>query len=297
MLRTYRPVIGIALIGLLVPLAAAAVTEIERRVPAAADGTVVIENVSGSVVVTGWDRAEVEVTGTLARDVEELEIERDGDTVEISVELPRRSRGSNTSAHLEVRVPRRSDLEIEVVSAEITVDGVDGDVSSEGVSGAVRIGGAPRSVEVETVSGGVKVEAEAAEMSVESVSGNVTLEGVGGRLWVESVSGRVTVLAEELEQAEITIVSGRVELDASLARGAQVEIENHSGGVELRLPASTSARFEVTTWSGRIDNELGPPARKSGRYTPQKELEFTMGGGDGRVRVGVFSGSVTLRAR
>ncbi len=276
---------------------AAAQTEVERTVPASPNGTVKIENISGSVVVTGWDRDEVEVTGTLGREVEELEVDSGGGDVEIRVELPNRSRGGHTSAHLEVRVPRGSDLEIETVSAEITTEGVDGELSTESVSGSVSVDGRPRSVDVETVSGNVEIEAEAAEISVESVSGRVEVRGAAGRLDVESVSGRVEVTGDDLDQIDIESVSGSVNVDVSLAIGGDLDLSSHSGTVELSIPASTSARFEVTTFSGRIENELGPPARKVSRYTPQKELEFTLGGGDGRINIESFSANVKLRAR
>ncbi|MEE8524235.1 MAG: DUF4097 family beta strand repeat-containing protein [Thermoanaerobaculia bacterium] len=279
------------------PSASTAQTEVERTVAAQADGTVKIENISGSVVVTGWDRDQVEITGTLGRDVEELQVDTSGGGVAIRVELPRRSHGGGTSAHLAVKVPRHSDLEVETVSAEITVEDVDGDLETESVSGSVRIDGRPRTVDVETVSGNVEIGAEAAEISVESVSGQVQIRGAAGRLEVESVSGRVEVTGENLLRADIESVSGTIDVDVSLAAGGDLDVSSHSGTIELRLPASTSARFEVTTFSGRIDNELGPPARKVSRYTPQKELEFTLGGGDGRINVESFSANVKLMAR
>src|SRR5512134_501354 len=40
-------------------------TPVDQKRPAAPDGTVSIENMSGSVKVTGWDRPEVQVKGTL----------------------------------------------------------------------------------------------------------------------------------------------------------------------------------------------------------------------------------------
>jgi hypothetical protein len=39
------------------------------------DATVEVENISGSVVVMGWDRNEVKITGTLGRGTERLDIE------------------------------------------------------------------------------------------------------------------------------------------------------------------------------------------------------------------------------
>ena len=45
--------------------ATAAAEEVDRKLDAAADGSVHISNISGSVSVEGWGRNEVQVTGTL----------------------------------------------------------------------------------------------------------------------------------------------------------------------------------------------------------------------------------------
>lgn len=248
------------------------------------------------MVVTGWDQPRVKVTGTLGRDVEDLVVESRGGTIEISVE-PHRGRDRKSSADLEIQVPEGSGLEIEVVSADVRVSGAGGDVAVEAVGGSIIVEGEPESVDAEAVSGNVLVTAAGAPISVETVSGDVKLKGVSGKLEVESVSGRIRVEGEDLKRAEINSVSSGIELMASLAHRAEVEIECHSGGVELTLPASTSARFEVETYSGRIDNELGPPALRVGRYTPQQELEFTLGDGDAKIQIDSFSGTVALRAQ
>jgi len=295
--RRFRSLLaGVASLLLLLPLAAGAQTEVERRVSASPEGTVRIENAAGSVVVTGWERSEVEVTGTLGRQAGELSVETGGAEVEVEVELRGRHR-SDGWAHLEVRVPRGSRVSVEGISTEVTVTGVAGEVAVETVSGAVRVEGAPRSASVETVSGAIAVDADSAEVSAESVSGAIELTGVRRRLAAGSVSGRVSVRAEELERAEIEIVSGRAELDVTLAPRAEVEVTSHSGGVELRLPRATSAHFRVESFSGRIDNELGPRARSTGSFTPEKELDFTLGDGTARVSIETFSGDVEIAER
>ena len=63
--------------------ATAMAEEVDNRLDAASDGVVSISNVAGTIEVIGWSRNEVEVTGTLGRDVEELIFERDGDEIEI----------------------------------------------------------------------------------------------------------------------------------------------------------------------------------------------------------------------
>ena len=57
---------------LVLPVAAQQRVDETRQV--AADAVVTFEGVSGTVVVSGWDRAEVRVTGTLGRRIEKLEI-------------------------------------------------------------------------------------------------------------------------------------------------------------------------------------------------------------------------------
>ncbi len=283
---------------LLLPAMLSAQSEIERVVEARPDGLVTISNVAGSVVVTGWDRAEVEVTGSLGRGVEELVVESRGRSVEIEVDLERRTHGRDGNADLEIRVPRGSELDVEVVSAEVEISEVSGEVTVESVSGSITIEGAPKELDVESVSGAIDIdvdgEAEVRQVVAESVSGEIRLRGAMREIEAESVSGEIDIEAGEIAQAELSTTSGYIEVRGALAAGAEIEIESHSGSVELSLPSETSARFDVATHSGRIHNQLGPPPDRN-RYGPGKELEFSIGGGAARVKIDTFSGSVDLR--
>ncbi|HEX9731364.1 MAG TPA: DUF4097 family beta strand repeat-containing protein [Thermoanaerobaculia bacterium] len=282
-----------ALLAVLAPLAAGAQTEVERRVPARAEGTVEIVNVAGSLVVSGWDREEVEVTGTLGRGIDALVVRAVRGEVKVEAE-PGRS-GHQGSAHLEVRVPHRSRVAVETVSAEVLVAGLEGELDVESISGPVEVEGDPSAVAVETVSGDVTVRRARGRVAVETVNGRITIEG-GRDLRAQSVSGAIVVDgAGEVERAELGVVSGRILFAAALARGAEARLSSHSGAVEVALPGASAARFDVSSFSGRITNELGPPAEKAGRFTPEHKLVF--GSGDARVHVETFSGSVTLRKR
>ena len=295
MSTTRKKILLAAIAPLLLAGAAADQTDVDRTVDARPDGRVTITNVAGSVKVNGWDRNEVEVKGTLGPGVERLDIDSSGRTVEIEVDYLRRSHGRDADAHLEIRVPAGSDVDVESVSAEVSVAGVTGEVTVESVSGSVDVEGSPQSVDLESVSGSIEVRGGADQASAESVSGRVRLSGAFRDVEAESVSGRVELSSDEIRRADLSTTSGDIELAGSLAPRAEIEVESHSGSVELLLPSSVSARFEVTTYSGRIDNDLGPPAEKTSRYAPGKELNFAIGGGDARIRVDTFSGSVRLR--
>lgn len=274
---------------------ASAQTEYERRFDAPAGGAVEISNVAGSVTVVGWDRKEVEVRGVLGRGVDGVDASSRGGTLRI--EVGHRSRdGHAGSAELEIRLPRGSRLAIESVSAEVQVSGVDGDLDLESVSGSLAVRGRPRSVDAQTISGDVDIEGASESVAAESVNGTIVVRG-GVEIEADSVSGSIRLPdVEGVQRVDLGVVSGRIELSGSLAKGAEVEISSHNGSIDVTLPAEVSARFEVTSFSGRIDNELGPPARRQ-RFSPAQELEFTAGSGDAHVRIESFTGGVSLRKR
>ena len=284
-------------------LAAAAAARAERPVeesrPVSAGASIDIENVAGSLEISGWDRNELKLTGTLGDDVEALEIEGDDDDLRVEVVIPERMGRDkpDIEAHLELWVPRGCELDVETVSAPITIEAVDGDVEAAAVSGAVTVTGGSASVEAESVSGAVTVSGSSGSVEAESVSGAVRLDDVAGEVEATTVSGGIEVRAGAVRDVELESVSGSIHFDGLFSGGA-LEAESHSGNVELVLPADISASFEVETFSGQIQNDLGgPQARRVDRYEPGMSLEFTAGSGAAQVSVETFSGNIVLKKR
>ena len=85
--------------------------------------------------------------------------------------------------------------------------------------------------------------------------------------------------------------------EAALSARATLSVESVSGTVDLFLPARFGAEFSVSTFSGEITNELGPAAEKASKWTPQKELSFTVGSGGAHIKVETLSGAVNIHKR
>lgn len=265
---------------------------------ASASPSVDIENLAGSVRITGWDRNEIKVTGVLGDDTDGLDFSGSGDSFDIEVEIPdsygRRRR--DLDSDLEIWLPAGSSVSVETVSASIRVSEVNGQLELESVSGEVTVDGSPTSADVETVSGNIEVSGSQTRIIAESVSGRIELSGVAERVEAATVSGSIKVGASNIERGEFEAVSGSVHFTGALSPGARLSAESHSGSVVLSLPADTSARFQIETFSGSIHNDFGGgEAERTSRYAPGKKLDFTLGSGDAQVRVESFSGSVTLK--
>ena len=272
---------------------------VDRTVAADHDAKIEIENVAGSLRITGWDKNEIKIIGTLGDDVEELRIDGERDHFQIEVEIPE-GRGfgkRDIESALEIWVPSGSGLEVETVSAPMTVTGVDSWLKLSSVSGSIDASGAITEAELETVSGSIRLSGSNTVADVESVSGTVDLEGVARSVDVSTVSGDVTVKSGEVDRASFESVAGGIEFEGSLADGARLQAESHSANVVLVLPASTSAAFDIETFSGNINSEFGGTVERTSRYAPGRRSEFSTGDGHGRVSIETFSGNVTLKQK
>lgn len=235
--------------------------KVDERRPAARDAQVKIENIAGDVTVTGWDKEEVTVTGTLGKGTVGLEITGDRDRIEIEVKLPEHGKHVDVEgSSLAIHVPRQSRLAVQTVSADIDLSEFGGDADLESVSGKVRVVGSPGAVEVSTVSGAIDLRTK-----------------------------------ETLEAGDFKSVSGDISVEADLGTGGRFRLETVSGGIVLRPLGSVSADFEVSSFSGSIVNEFGQQPKKSNPYLPSQELEFTLGGGGARVSVQTLSGRIQLK--
>ena len=272
---------------------------VDESRPADPDARVSVEIVSGSIKVTGWDRDEVRISGSVGDDVDALEVSGSGGSISVDLDVPdswgRRNR--DIDAKLEISVPTSARLTVETVSANITVKEVDGTVELATVSGEIQLEGQPSNADVETVSGNIRVDGDQTAISAESVSGEIELTGVAETVEASSVSGNIEVSAREIERATFESVSGDLEFSGGLTAKARFHAEAHSGNVTLLLPADTSATWEVETFSGNVTNEFGPGPERTSEYGPGKWLKFTTGSGDARITVDSFSGNVRFRKR
>src|SRR4051794_18264492 len=109
---------------------------IERNIAAEPSGEVVISNVSGRVDVRGWDRNEVQVSGSLGEGVERVDVESASGRTTIKVILPRGS-SHDGDADLTIQVPKMSSVEVGAVSADVSSHGVFGTQRLKSVSGEI----------------------------------------------------------------------------------------------------------------------------------------------------------------
>lgn len=282
---------------------AMAATPINQTHPLAVDGTVSIDNLKGRISVRTWDRPEVALSGSLGAGVEALKVEGDSNKLSIVVRYPKH--GGNwfggdkaEPTLLEVNVPVGASLNIESVSADISIaDSKGRRLSMESVSGDVLITNSqPGAVNSETVSGDQDLNVATSEVDASSVSGNIRLQGrITGDVSVETVSGDVRIGTARLDQLDAGSVSGDLHIATSLSANAEISAETLSGDLNLNLPSATSAELTVETFSGDIRSPVGTV--ESAEFGNGHSLNAQMGAGDAEIDLESFSGEVVISLR
>ncbi len=285
----------IVIVALMMAVPVWAQTKVDETRPLAPDGVVEISNVAGSVQVMAWGGSGVEITGVLGRDVKELKISGSDRRLQIEVDIPKNADDIDTE--LVVRVPATAGVEVETVSATIHVEGVEGAIDLESVSGRIDVSGRPSGMSAESVSGDIKVAFAPSRSDLATVSGSITVADGEGEIDAETVSGTIDVRGGLWEGAGLETVSGTITFAGDLAPRGEYDFESMSGNVTLVVPASVSAEFDISTFSGSISNALGPEAKSTSKYTPEKELHFTAGSGGAEVSIESFSGRVEIKTR
>jgi len=279
----------------LLSAAAFSAEDINETMDAAADGTVSISNVAGSVEVQGWSRKQVEVTGELGSDADELIFERDGNDILIKVKVPRHH-GRRISSDLIVKVPEASSLEVNTVSADIEIDNVEGEQDLESVSGDIETGAYAKDIDISSVSGDVVIQGDRKPIRtrLNSVSGDIEAEDLSGEIEAETVSGDVEIVNGSFSRALAHSVNGEILFHAELLNDGRLDVETINGEVDVKFQGDVSARFDIETFNGEIRNCFGPEAERTSRYAPGRELLFREGDGSGRVTIQTLNGDIRL---
>jgi hypothetical protein len=272
--------------------AAEAQQSVSRRLPLARDGWVRITNFIGVVRVHGWDRDTIAVTGEVGRGSKGFFMGGDGNAVKLGVDIPGDDPRAAEPSTLDVWLPAESRVRVKTARGSIDVEGVTGSLDLAATTGNVRVDGVPRELTVETMDGDVELDGALVWLRARTAGGDITIHGGAEDLVSATVSGSLTVTGGPVRAARLETMTGAILFEASIARGAVLDVGTHSGAIRVLLPKGSTPTVEATTVAAPIENNL-TPQRAMPRGEAGRELALSLGG-DARLTVRSFKGAVTL---
>jgi len=244
--------------------------------------TFTLENMNGSVDIAGWDREEIEITGTkfarteALRDAIKIDVQHSETSANIRTVGPTESNGG-LGARYVIRLPRRVTLDrVTTSNGKIHASDIEGGVKVKSTNGAVELSKLKGTTEAETSNGSVEVNAIEGAVHLHTTNGHITADGVKGSLDVSSSNGSITVAMTEGMQA-----------------GLQAKTSNAS--ITVRLPATAAARLRVSTSNGQITSAFNTD--REGDREERHHLDGNInGGGSGSplVDLSTSNGSIKI---
>jgi DUF4097 and DUF4098 domain-containing protein YvlB len=242
-----RAIVGLAVLAATAALGApgfAAERVFQKTYPLRAGGTFALQNVNGSVTVSGWERDEVEVyakksTSGDPRDLDRVSIEVNAhaDSVSVETRYPQ-SDSVAVSVEYKVRLPYHVDLRrIGTVNGAVSVSGLDTVGELRSVNGSVEVFDGAGRLSVRTTNGNVRVElrqlAPASPVSVGTVNGSVVLAlppDAAANLDLRSVNGDFRSELPVTLQGSLGLRAFRGRLGSG---GSSIRIRTVNGGIRV----------------------------------------------------------------
>jgi DUF4097 and DUF4098 domain-containing protein YvlB len=223
--------------------------EFHQTYPLPADGRVELDNINGSVHITGWDRNEVKVDAVKYAHTKErldevkIKVEPLSSSISIATEYPHHdltfnSFGHNNPATVDytITVPRHARLdEIKLVNGALDIRDVSGEVHGSSVNGSVSAHAVESRLELSTVN-------SRAEVEFAKLSGEADISSVNGAVFV-------TLPSDAKADIEASTVSGGISNDFGLRTtghwvGHQLDGKLGGGGTRIKL-SDVNGRIEI----------------------------------------------------
>ena len=201
-------------------------------------------DLAGSIEFSGWDRPEIEVAGTADEDRGRGRSEEHRRShLHSRHSAIRRRLARASSTRLVIHVPAKSTVSATLVSGDLKLSGVLGDVKLQTINGNLS-GDAGGNLRASTVSGSVRMTARGAQtIEVKTINGDIQLASGAGEIEVSTVSGNAKIELGTLARGRFKSISGKLSASLSLAPGAQLEAESVSGTIAIRLSLHAGGGF------------------------------------------------------
>jgi DUF4097 and DUF4098 domain-containing protein YvlB len=294
---------SVILVGMLAMSPMLAQEKTDTVVPVDRNTRLELENTNGSVLVHVWDRMEVKISAQhssrerieIRNSLLRLHIEANEDfDDEDDSGRPRHRTGGSRSriVDYEITVPATMPVSVSGQNADVTIEGVKGEVSVETVQGDVEVTGGTGNISLESVNGGLTLKGARGHVSLHSVNESIVASDIVGDMTVEAVSGDITLERIQADRIDATTVSGDIEYDGTIRDAGSYSFTTHSGDVRLAIAESSNGTFSVATFSG--DFQAGFPVHLNDTRQKSKRFNFTLGNGSARVELESFSGDIEI---
>jgi hypothetical protein len=260
----------------------------EKTFEATPNPRVTVTNVTGQIVVRGWDKPQVHAVYIVVSPHVEVDSgvmppNGPADKVRFATHvLDPLVTGNDQTADYSLDVPMGSNIEIHNPQGSVRIEKLQSDDAS-----------------VESVGGAVWVSDFSGHLFVRSVGGNIDVIRASGRVEASSITGNLHFVSPTTSKLRAVTTSGRILFEGDFQDGGDYSLSAYSGNMEILCPPTASFELFAKTVRGKLDNEM-PMTIQRRTATPLSSANSLFGThltGKATVNLTSFSGTIHIRQR
>src|SRR5919197_3106353 len=266
-----------------------AMTTTDQTVPVAKGTKLEVHNFAGDVDVKVWDRDSVRVQVTHS-DREAIDIKQDEQILRIRGKSLRG--GPPRSLDYAITVPGWMAINVNGTYADVTLDGIGGDVAIETTRGDIKVRGGSGFISLKSVQGDVSLEKAKGRVEVRAVNEGMHLADINGDLSAESTNGSIILDRIDSANVDLYTVNGNISYDGPIKDKGVYRLTTHNGMIAVAVPERVNATLTVRTYNGSFRSTF--PIKQDDQ-NPRKRVTLTLGNGSAHLELESFGGTIALR--
>jgi hypothetical protein len=260
----------------------------EKSFEAAPNARITVTNMTGQILVRGWDKAQLHVVYSVVSphvevDTEVIPPNGPADKIHFATHLlDPLVAGKDQTAEYNLDVPMGANLEIRNPQGSVRIEKFQGDDTT-----------------VESVGGAIFVSDFAGHLFVRSVGGNIEVIRASGRVEAYSITGDLHFVSPATSKLRGSTTSGRILFEGDFPDGGDYSLSDYSGDMEILCLPSASFELFAKTVRGKLENEM-PMTIRHRSATPVSSANSFFGThltGKATVNLKSFSGTIRIRQR
>jgi hypothetical protein len=266
--------------------------------PLKSGGSLSVEAFNGSVDISTWDQATVDISGTksarLQEDLHDIRVDIDHTSDSCSIRSSRpTSHWGNYGVQYAIKVPNGVVLSRLVTSngAIRTSDGA-GPAHVRTSNGHIDIRRLKGELNVETSNGGVDLLEIDGPAQVRTSNGRIHADGVRGGFEATTSNGSIQAVLDRTK-GSVRLQSSNGSIDLAMPPDSQSDVRarTSNSSITVHLPGEVNTRLIASTSNGHITSDF--ELRTRGEIS-KHHLEGTIGNGGSLLDLGTSNGSIRI---
>lgn len=264
--------------------------------PVDAKARIDAESFNGSIEIEGWDRNEVEISGSKYGSSEDasksikIDVHNTPGSVEIRAVRPS-TFGGNMGAKFVLHVPRNAELDrITTSNGKIDVKDVSRAAHLKSSNGSITITGVQGEVDAHTSNGSIEADSVAGAASFKTSNGHIYADKMGGALDAETSNSGIEARLDPSGSVKLMTSNGSIDLTLEKSPRSDIRAETKNNSITVHIPSDASAKLVADTSNASIKSDFD----LAGGEKAKNHLSGDIGSGGHTIELTTSNGHISV---